>query len=530
MTHPDLPPLDPDAPTALHLFCGMGGGALGFRRAGFRSVGAVDCDPAAIADLEYLTGEPGTVADLGALTPEELRAISPECPDVVFTSPPCKAFSGCLPLKTSRSTKYVEMSSLALRGVWLALEAWAPRLPKLILLENVPRIQSRGQRWLEQLKALLVSYGYAVHGSSHDCGVLGGLAQHRRRYLLVARHKEQVPEWLYQPLPRRVRGVGEVLSALPVPKPDSEAGGPLHRLPRMSPLNWLRLALIPPGQDWRALPERVALPTRAARQNGQLGVNTWEDGSHAVIATSQPSVWWSSVADPRLQCQPRNGAYGVEGWQGASCTVIAAACHDNSSLSVADPRITTPKGRREGAMGVKGWDEPSTTVIAQGIPQNGPWQVADPRLTYNPHAGTRAVVGWAEPTHTIIAAARSEKGCNVADPRLPLVVGDPLDLDTKRACYVVIRAEDGCWHRPMTTLELAALQGFPTKVRGEWLKLDGGSHKGWRGRIGNAVPPPTAEAIARQCLITLRASARGEFLMSAAPVWVDGPAVQGGPR
>lgn len=90
-----------------------------------------------------------TTHDLATLSPTELRAACGDRrPDVVFTSPPCKAFSGCLPRATSLTPTYQDMSDLALRGVWLALEAW-PVPPPLILLENVPRIQSRGAQWLE---------------------------------------------------------------------------------------------------------------------------------------------------------------------------------------------------------------------------------------------------------------------------------------------------------------------------------------------------------------------------------------------
>ena len=87
---------------------------------------------------------------------------------------------------------------------------------------------------------------------------------------------------------------------------------------------------------------------------------------------------------------------------------------------------------------------------------------------------------------------------------------------------MIIVAADGTWHRPLTTLELAALQGFPIEVGGQPLQLSGKSHKAWRMRIGNAVPPPAAEAIARSCAATLKAAADGSFLMSAAPVWVEG--------
>jgi hypothetical protein len=43
----------------------------------------------------------------------------------------------------------------------------------------------------------------------------------------------------------------------------------------------------------------------------------------------------------------------------------------------------------------------------------------------------------------------------VADPRLPAA--------TDQGVWLIV-AEDGTWHRPLTTLELAALQGFPTTL------------------------------------------------------------------
>lgn len=58
----------------------------------------------------------------------------------------------------------------------------------------------------------------------------------------------------------------------------------------------------------------------------------------------------------------------------------------------------------------------------------------------------------------------------------------------------MIRALDGTWHRPFTTLELAALQGMVDLE--ETLELHGTSDSAWRERIGNAVPPPAAQAIA----------------------------------
>lgn len=42
--------------TVVHLFAGSGGCTLGFQRAGFHSLGSIDCDAKACRDLERLTG------------------------------------------------------------------------------------------------------------------------------------------------------------------------------------------------------------------------------------------------------------------------------------------------------------------------------------------------------------------------------------------------------------------------------------------------------------------------------------------
>ena len=432
----------PNSPTVLHLFSGSGGGALGFHRAGFRGVGAIDIDLAACRDFETLTGEPAHVADIGAMaTPDALRARCPESPDVVFTSPPCKGFSGCLPERSAASEKYQQLNTLAFHGIWLALEAWKRR-PRLVLLENVPRIQSRGRAWLEKIVALLHAYGYAVDTSVHDCGVLGGLAQRRRRFLLVARHMPQVEAYLRLPSERRVRSIGEVLGELPVPAPRSSAGGRMHALPRLSALNWLRLALIPPGSDWRAIPETVRLAERSGRPNGPFGVERWEGSSHAVLGHTNSRDTWGSIADPRVGCRRREGGHGVRPWDGQSAAVIGHPSIDNFPAQVADPRIDYRPHR--GCIGVAGWDASSRTVRGTHNVNNTTGSLADPRPV--------------APSHIV---DRSDA---------PTVLGPPLDLGSRTPLHVIIAAADGTWHRPMTTLELAALQGFPTALGGQPLE------------------------------------------------------------
>lgn len=120
--------------THFHLFCGAGGGALGFNQgtarvgsltARFQCLGGVDHDPAAIRDFGRLVGVPGTVLDLfdreqytafhgrapagdwREATPQDLHAAAQhQRPDIVFLSAPC--LPGCSEVLTPQGPRRIE--------------------------------------------------------------------------------------------------------------------------------------------------------------------------------------------------------------------------------------------------------------------------------------------------------------------------------------------------------------------------------------------------------------------------------------
>ena len=285
-----------------HLFCGLGGGAIGFNRgharvgnteAKFQCLGGIDVDPGAIKDFQSFTGTPGTVLDMFSrdqyiafhgheppsdweeVTPADIQAAAGnQRPNIIFLSAPCKGFSGLLSQKRSTTPKYQALNQLTVRGMWLALEAWADDQPELIIFENVPRIASRGRELLNKITSMLERYGYHVAETTHDCGEIGHLAQSRKRFLLVARHAEKVPPFLYEPIKRPLRAVGDVLGQMPLP--GDELAGPMHRVPRLQWKTWVRLAFVEAGSDWRSLnklavPAAKALPT--VNTLSRLGIN-----------------------------------------------------------------------------------------------------------------------------------------------------------------------------------------------------------------------------------------------------------------
>lgn len=540
-----------DVLTVVHLFPGLGGDALGFKRAGFTSRGAIDFDAKAIRDLVRLTGGPGVVRDLRLVQPAELRVITGgECPDVVVMSPPCKSFSGCMPAARAGEAHYVDMSQLALRGLFLALEAWAPDVPAVILLENVPRIQTRGAALLAQAVALGQRYGYTVDIDDHCCGEIGGLAQRRRRCLVVFRHMEKCPDPIRKPPKQRVRAVGEVLGVLPSPAADH--GDELHRLPLLSALNWLRLAAIRGGKDWRDLPAAIRIagrerdtadprpswsPEAHKGRPDSFGVGGWAAPSLTVRGRQDVQSSRASIADPRLaeRAGRQNGGFGVEDFDAPAHVVLGEGTVRNTRASVADPRLGCEP--RNGHYGVIDSAEPSPTIIGHHQHDRAPASVTDPRLHHAPRRGTFGVLDPAVPAPTIRArhdarqapaAVVDERGWPVPTHELVregdelVLYGPPIDLESKRPCLLVIRAPDGTWHRPLTDRELAVLQGFPVDAYFEGPSAS--SRKGGAGRrehIGNAIPPPTAEAIAREVAAAILASRAGGFRLASGDIWVQ---------
>lgn len=342
------------------------------------------------------------------LSPADVRGRSRTCPDLVVMSPPCKRFSDLLPPEQAAAAEYVEMAQLALAGVVLACEAWAPELPAVLLLENVRGIIGpRGAEVLEQVVKLLHRYGYTVDISTHDCGEIGNLAQHRDRVLIVARQPEVAQDFLRRPPKQRVRAVGEVLGQLPSPL--ANHGDEMHMLPGYSAMTALRLACADPDKvvspnskgDWRDIPprvrcvwgpvpEHVATRPRASKNKkcGKHGVEAWNSPAHTVTgAGARPPSGRCSVADPRVlrhmkpakpgsrRAKGSPDDFGVASHHRPHTTVRGTMEVQSSRASVADPHVATPslpprRGRKNGGGGVESWEQPGHTVLAEGCVQN----------------------------------------------------------------------------------------------------------------------------------------------------------------
>lgn len=315
--------------THAHLFCGMGGGALGFRRSNPRiknlsakwsCLGGIDANPDAIRDFTTLTGTPGTVLDLfdrdqytgfhnhqpptdwREAGPDDIRqAFQQKTPDVLFLSAPCKGFSGLLKPELRTNARYQALNGLTKRALWLAIEAYIDNPIPLILFENVPQIASAANgAFVSEITTILKAHGYIISAHSHNCGNIGGLAQSRRRFLIIARHPSKLPPFVYQPRHSPLAPVGPLLSRMPRINHNNPFS--LHTPPQLTPQTWLRLAAIPEGQDWRAL---SSLPQTDTNEILRLDNKSWHKGIMGIQDRSRPAA---TIAGRN---GPTNGAYSI---------------------------------------------------------------------------------------------------------------------------------------------------------------------------------------------------------------------------
>lgn len=478
--------------TAIFPFCGIGGGAIGAMMARPEAFGVtgqvevvcgMDADPDACRNFEAFTGAPAYQFDFfsrqqyidwhGEEPPEDWRELTPDdiwracnykTPDFSFRSAPCKGFTGLLGGKKSKSKKYQALNQLALRETELTLKAFEHDPIPVMLMENVPGIQTRGKDILGRLKKMMTDAGYLLSERVFCCGEIGGLGARRKRYILIARHPEKCAAEILQPDPLPLKTIGDVIGPLPMPG-DTVAGGRHHREPMLSWLVALRLATIPAGKDWRALEELDWQNLRVQHEprNGAYGVEEWGKPSRAITgaagpgrsnsatAISDPRTGYADarynniyriyrhdepapcvtsgahpsngaalISDPRIQYNDnkQGNAYRISSVDEPAPTVTGARL-GSGGIAINDPRVNKWAGKYPGTYKVSDWQEPASTIIGQTDIQTGALSISDPRVKTELYPDCYGVQGWDEPAKTVRGSDTiQQSACSIADPRV----------------------------------------------------------------------------------------------------------------
>jgi len=274
-------------------------------------------------------------------------------------------------------------------------------------------------------------------------------------------------------------------------------------------------------------------PPEGFKDYSQYGVRPWDEPTGTVINVKSPGQGPHAVADPRTGYRPttHQNIFRVVEFNKPAGTVTGANHITGAAPAVADPRASGSFAG-SGKYRITSFEEPANTVIGGSTTGQGAFSVADPRAfkdskpTYRTQ-GHYGVLPWDRPSNSVPGYAKYDRGSwSVADPRListPSDVVEEINMprpDQKMVAHIV--ALDGTWHRPFTTLELAALQSLFDPDDWAEFEMVGNSDSAWRERIGNAVPPSAAQAIAGVMGRTLLLAWTGEtFMLSADPIWVQ---------
>jgi len=176
-------------PTAVDLFAGGGGLTVGLKRAGFRVVAAVENEKHSAQTFRSNHPEVHMIErDIREVTATELKIQSPNGKiDLLAGCPPCQGFTS-LTAKYKRS----DLRNALIREMGRLVRELNPRV---VMMENVPRILSRGDALYSEFLGELQSLGYTVGDESAQVLQVAdyGVPQNRRRFVLLAGKGFEIP-------------------------------------------------------------------------------------------------------------------------------------------------------------------------------------------------------------------------------------------------------------------------------------------------------------------------------------------------
>lgn len=195
---------------AIDLFCGAGGLTQGLRNAGFRVIGAIDCDELAVES--YVMNHPRTWVweeDITQLPPksvmDELSLEKGEL-DLLAGCPPCQGFSA---MRTHNGKLDVADPDNEL--VFEFLRYVRALRPRALMMENVPALRDDAR--MDQIRRSLRALGYSLIDDVLDTADYG-VPQRRKRFILLGLLGGK-PE--FGALAKRRRTVGGSIRNLPAP-------------------------------------------------------------------------------------------------------------------------------------------------------------------------------------------------------------------------------------------------------------------------------------------------------------------------
>lgn len=278
--------------TAVEIFAGGGGLAVGLERAGFRAVAAIELERHAAATFK--ANHPGVQVfrqDVCEISGAALLELGGGSIDVLAACPPCQGFSSL----TSKYKRDDPRNMLVSEVARLTEEI----SPTAVMIENVPGLAKKGRPLFDDLVKRLEAAGYIC-----NWGVLQvadfGVPQMRRRLVLLAGKgfKIEMPTATHSRTGgdgktrwRTVRdAIGNMAEAIPFVDAAKKGGAHLfdwHVVRRMSDDNKERLMQAKVGASGTDTPDHLRPPCHRGGYSGfsnVYGRMSWDQPSPTITA------------------------------------------------------------------------------------------------------------------------------------------------------------------------------------------------------------------------------------------------------
>lgn len=278
--------------SAIEVFAGGGGLAVGLRDAGFQTAAAVEIEPHAAATFKANHPEVHVFRqDIRTVSGYELLRLASGHLDVLAACPPCQGFSSL----TAKWRKEDPRNDLVFEVGRLA----AQMRPRAIMMENVPGLGKKGRPLLDALAEELSALGYTTNWSILEVADFG-VPQRRHRLVFLAglgfgidmpaathsrTKKNGLPRW---------RTVRDAINGMQEPLTFREArargGAQLfdwHVVREVSAATRARLRAARPGGNWFEFPNEIRVECHKGSYRGFRNVYgrlEWDEPSATITA------------------------------------------------------------------------------------------------------------------------------------------------------------------------------------------------------------------------------------------------------
>lgn len=239
----------------IDLFCGAGGLSLGFDKAGFDNIFAIEANREFAGTYKRNFPKHNLIIDdIRNLDKSRIDKITHgECVDVIIGGPPCQGFS----IAGNIGRTFLDDERNQLFNEFVRIVDYVN--PKIFVMENVAAMATHMQG--KTIKTIVEAFESAGMGYNVKWRVLNsvdyGVAQERRRIIIVGIRKDLAVEFQYPDKISKVYTIKDAIGDLPPLENGEESSVPNHVAMKHSDQMLKKMSYVKDGGDRMDIPEEL---------------------------------------------------------------------------------------------------------------------------------------------------------------------------------------------------------------------------------------------------------------------------------